>query len=293
VPSFSATAISWVLRTTGIYRRMFAGGESSERAREKALSVPIQPSAKMMRSFAIARTEFQGRAVWDIAPKDRTPSATVLFWHGGGYIYPPASAHWDFFAHMAGKHAWRIVAPLYPLAPESDVSEVTGFAFDFYQHFSGTHDPASFIMAGDSAGGGLTAATAMLARDAKLALPSKLILICPWVDVVPDHPDQPAIEPRDAILTINGIREAGEYYAGPNPTSDPRVSPIHGDWSGLPPIMAFGGGDDILVTNARALKGKHPDVDYTELAGMIHDWPLFMFPESRAAQAKMAGFAAS
>ena len=132
----------------------------------------------------------------------------------------------------------------------------------------------------------------MAARDAGLPLPHRLILICPWLNADPSHPDQPGIEPRDAILTIRGIREAGALYAGPTGVADPRVSPIHGDWSGLPPILSFGGGHDILVVDARALKAKLPSVDYREMAGMIHDWPIFTFPESRAAQDQMAAFAA-
>ena len=60
-------------------------------------------------------------------------------------------------------------------------------------------------------------------------------------------PDQPGIEPNDAILTIRGIREAGLMYAGAAGVRDRRVSPIFGDWAGLPPILAFGGGSDILI----------------------------------------------
>ena len=79
-------------------------------------------------------------------------------------------------------------------------------------------------------------------------------------------------------------------YAGNLAVTDPRVSPLYGDWSNLPPILTFGGGDDILVTDARGLNDKVPSVDYVELAGMIHDWPLFSFPESRKAQLQMADF---
>jgi acetyl esterase/lipase len=50
------------------------------------------------------------------------------------------------------------------------------------------------------------------------------------------------------------------------------------------------GGDDILVTDARALQVKLPNIVYEEAAGMIHDWPIFTFPESRSAQARMAAF---
>jgi len=291
MPALSTRLISFVLRKTGLFRRMFAGGPEMTAFIAKAAQVPSQPSPKLHKHVAITSRTFQDATVWEFAPQDRAPTATVLYWHGGGYIYAAADAHWAFLAHMAQTHGWRIVAPLYPLAPQHEVGAVTSFALDFYRDFAATQAGAPFVMAGDSAGAGLSAATAMAARDAGLPLPSRIILICPWLNADPAHPDQPGIERKDAILTICGIRDAGQLYAGRAGVADPRVSPIHGDWSGLPPILAFGGGHDILVVDARGLKAKLPTVEYQELAGMIHDWPIFTFPESRAAQARMAAFA--
>ncbi len=293
MPAFSTRVISFVLRKTGLFRKMFAGGPSMSEFIAKAAAVPSAPSAKLQKSHAISHTVFEGCTVWEFAPKTKAPTATVLYWHGGGYVYPAADAHWAFLAHMAEQHGWRIVAPLYPLAPAHDVGATTGFALSFYKDFLARQGGAPFLMAGDSAGAGLTAATVIAARDGGLALPAKLLLICPWLNADPSHPDQPEIEKRDAILTIPGIRDAGSLYAGAADVSDPRVSPIHADWSGLPPILAFGGGSDILVVDARALKAKLPSVDYQEMADMIHDWPIFTFPESRQAQARMAAFAAA
>lgn len=292
MPALSTRLISFFLRKTGLFRRMFAGGPQMADYIAKAASIPSAPSEKLLKNVTAARTEFDGCAVWELAPRGRTPEATVLYWHGGGYIYAAAEAHWAFLAHMAATHGWRVIAPLYPLAPAHDVTRTTEFALAFYRDFVARQGGTAFTMAGDSAGGGLTAATVMAARDAGLALPDRLILICPWLEADPAHPDQPAIEPKDAILTIRGIRDAGRMYAGTARIDDPRVSPIHADWSGLPPILSFGGGHDILVVDARALKAKLPSVDYRELDGMIHDWPIFTFPESRQAQAQMAAFAA-
>lgn len=291
MPQFSTRAVQWILRTTGVYRKLFSGGPTFAGNQAKALSVPSVPSAKELARVNAVEFSFQGRPVWDIAPKDRAPVATMLYWHGGGYVYPAAAAHWAFITHMAETHGWRVVAPLYPLAPMSEVVAITGFALDFYKDFLTQQGGKPFLMGGDSAGGGLTAALAMAVRDAGLILPEKLLLVCPWLEVVPGHPDQSVIEKRDAILTIRGLREAGEMYAGAAGTGDPRVSPIHGNWDGLPPILSFGGGDDILVVDARALKAKLPSVAYHEEAGMIHDWPIFTFAESRAAQKRMAAWA--
>ena len=291
MPSFTASLAGFVLRTTGYYRRMFTGGPQFQQNIVKVRAAPApRPIAKG--DVEVRQSEFQCRTVWQVAPKDRAPSAHILFWHGGGYVYSATDIHWKFLSHMASQHGWSITAPLYPLAPESSAEAITAWASAYYAAYQADIKGAPFVMGGDSAGGGLTAALAQMARDGGQTLPAGLLLICPWLDLDPAHPDQLKTEPRDGILTISGIAEGGSLYAGDLPRNDPRCSPIFGNWDGLPPILAFAGGDDILVTDSRALKAKVPSVDLTELAGMMHDWPIFSFSESRKAQAAMAGFAA-
>jgi epsilon-lactone hydrolase len=292
MPSFAASLTGFVLRTTGYYRRMFSGGPQFQRNIAKVRAAPLpEPSVQPHAALTVEKSEFDGRPVWHLAPKERVPTAHILFWHGGGYVYPATAVHWKFLTHMAEVHGWAITAPLYPLAPESNATATTKWALDFYQNYLAERGGEPFVMSGDSAGGGLTAALAQLARDTGLALPAALIPINPWLNLDPAHPDQAKIEPRDGILTISGISEGGRLYADDLPLADPRCSPIFHNWEGLPPILVFGGGDDILVTDARALKAKLPSVEYVELPGMLHDWPIFNFRESRAAQTQMADFA--
>jgi epsilon-lactone hydrolase len=291
MPSLRARFVGFALRTTGYYRRMYAGGPGFvERIAKVRAARQAEPDAKARAKLDVSSTLFEGCTVWRIAPRERPVSATLLYWHGGGYVYPPTPLHWSFLATLAEQHDWEVIAPCYPLAPDSDAVRTTSFALSFYRDMLSRTDTTRLIMGGDSAGGGLAAVTAQLARDAGLDLPKALILICPWLNVVPNHPDQARIEPRDGILSIAGIAQGGALYARLTGVTDPRASPIHGSFEGLPPILAFGGGDDIIVTDARALKAKLPSVDYQEEAGMVHDWPIFTFPESRAAQAKMGAF---
>ena len=291
MPSLNARLFAFVLRSTGFVRRNFSGGAALDMAIATARAAPAQlPTAKQRARLDIREESFEGRPVWHIAPKDQANSRVLLYFHGGGYIYAASNFHWAFLCHLAEKHGVSIIAPLYPLAPEHDATAITQFAFNLYRDVLTRHQAADVVMGGDSAGGGLTAATLMAARDAGLALPRKALLICPWLNAEPDHPDQLLIEPRDAILTRSGIRDAGRRYAGSLPVQDPRVSPIHGNWDGLPEMLMFAGGDDILVADARALKAKLPSIAYQEAGSMIHDWPIFTFAESRAAQAQMAAF---
>lgn len=288
--SLLARVISTVLRTTGVFRKQFTGGPDFMDRIAKSRINPYLPSAKMRGQPAVSETHLDGRSVWTIAPKDRAPVAHLLYFHGGGYVYPAADVHWNFMGYMANVHGISVTAPLYPLAPEASAAEITAFGLAAYEAFLASHD-GPFIMGGDSAGGGLTAVVAQMARDKGLRPAAGLLLVCPWLNGNPDHPDQVSIEKRDCILTLNGIRKAAELYAHELPIGDPRVSPIHGDWHDLPPILCYGGGDDILVTDARALKAKLPEIRYVETAGLMHVWPIFFLRESREAQAQIAEFA--
>jgi hypothetical protein len=58
-------------------------------------------------------------------------------------------------------------------------------------------------------------------------------------------------------------------------------------------MQVFAGGDDILVADSRALKAKLPAIDLDERAGLMHDWPIFFFPESKEAQDSIGRFVAA
>lgn len=288
--SLQARFLQFVLRTIKPLFGRYNGGPKFRELIDKTRRFnPALPTKRQRKRNAVSSKPFRGHDIWTIAPRDRAPTGHLLFFHGGGYIFRAVAPHWAFFAHLAEAHGIAVTAPLYPLAPEHGVEETLPYALAAYRDFVAGHE-GRFVLGGDSAGGGLAAAVAQAARDEGLRLPDGLLLICPWLDVRVEHPDQPVIEKRDCILSLQGAREAGSMYAREVPTDDPRVSPIAGDWDGLPPIQLFGGANDILLTDARALAAKLPAADYIEGEGLMHDWPIFFFPESRAAQARMAGF---
>ncbi|MGL5837479.1 MAG: alpha/beta hydrolase fold domain-containing protein [Sphingorhabdus sp.] len=289
MPSLTARLIATFLRTTGILRRRYSDGPDFLANIEKSRFAQQFPDAKMRKWVDVREYDFMGRKIFRFAPRDGAVKGHMLYWHGGGYVYPAVNLHWQFLAHMAQKHGIVTTAPLYPLAPEADAVKAVDWAERFYREF--TPDRAGpFIMGGDSAGGGLCAALAQRMRDEGRMLPKALILICPWLDVSCSHPDQPKIEPRDCVLTLGGAQAAGRLYANGLPLDDQRISPLHGNWQGLPPILAFGGGNDILLPDARGLKQRLPSIDYIEGAGLMHDWPIFFLKESRAAQVRIADF---
>jgi epsilon-lactone hydrolase len=288
--STAARIMGALLRTTKYVSRRYQGGPHMQKVIDIARAAPLPvPTAKMRARLDVREERLDGRRIWTLAPRDRAPTAHLLFFHGGGYVFSAVQPHWSFYARLAERHGIKVSAPMYPLAPEHQAPEATAWALAAYRHIAGESD-APFVLGGDSAGGGLAAATIMAARDGGDRLSSGLLLICPWLEISGSHPDQPIIEPRDSILRLRGVQDAGKLYRGDLSPDDVRVSPLHGNWSGLPPMLMFGGTDDILVPDARALKAKLPSATYVEGAGLMHDWPLFFFRESRTAQEQMARF---
>ena len=65
------------------------------------------------------------------------------------------------------------------------------------------------------------------------------------------NPSIPELEDGDVMLGVPGLRYWGERWAGSWPTIDPRVSPIYGDLSQVPPTRIYQGGRDILLADAQ------------------------------------------
>lgn len=103
------------------------------------------------------------------------------------------------------------------------------------------------MVAGDSAGAGLATGLA-LATGIALA---GLLLISPWLDVTMTNPAIRALEDRDVMLGVPGLRYWGRAWAGEWALDDPRVSPIHGDLGTLPPTRIYQGGRDVFLADAR------------------------------------------
>ncbi len=92
------------------------------------------------------------------------------------------------------------------------------------------------------------------------------------------HPDIPMVDAKDKILSIDGLRIAGQYSAGKMDIKDYRVSPIYGNMSGLCPVSVFTGTHDLLFPDARRfreiMESSGVDYRYYEYPGMFHDWML-------------------
>jgi monoterpene epsilon-lactone hydrolase len=117
-------------------------------------------------------------------------------------------------------------------------------------------DPGQIALAGDSAGGGLAVAVLLALRDAGTPLPSCAFLMSPYADLTLSGETILEKQAVDPILTPDGLRlRVPDYVAGAD-ASNPHISPVFGDLSGLPPLLIQVGSHEVLLSDALRLAAR-------------------------------------
>jgi len=229
----------------------------------------------------------------DTAPADRT----VLYFHGGAYCLGSIATHRTLVGNLARAASARVASVEYRLAPEDPFPAAVDDAVAAYRALIASGTPATRIaFAGDSAGGGLTAATLLALRDAGDPLPACAVCISPWLDLSCSGDSMRTRAEQDPMIVPAQLRALGEaYLAGASPHA-PLASPVFGDLRGLPPILIHVGTAETLLDDStrfaeRALAAG-VDVALEVWDEMIHVWHAFapLLPEADRAIAGIGDY---
>lgn len=214
-------------------------------------------------------------------PTQTVPGRTLLYLHGGGYILGDTTTHQCLIAEVAKACEAQCVALNYRLAPEHPYPAAVEDALAGYRWMLEEQRlaPEHIVVAGDSAGGGLTLALLLAARDAGLPLPGAAVAISPWTDLAATGASLDTHADRDPMLDKRGVIAFSRWYLkGADPKS-PLASPLYADLRGLPPMLIQVGGSEILLDDATRFAAQ------AEAAGvsvalevweeMLHVWHLF------------------
>jgi len=214
-----------------------------------------------------------------ISPKT-TPSKTLFYLHGGGYFMGSIYGYRKYASMFVRNCGVRVVLIDYRLAPEHPYPAALEDAVKSYKEVLKKFPNQPIIIAGDSAGGGLTLATGLFLRDSKIALPAGFIGISPWTDLTGSGESVTTNRCKDVWLSRKHMEVWAPWYAGSQNKMNPYLSPVFGDFHGLSPILLMVGDREVLlddstrVSNSAKKAGVKADLHLGQ--SMQHDWMLAM-----------------
>src|SRR4051812_11324570 len=193
----------------------------------------------------------------DVTIRGIDTANTILYFHGGVYVIGTAAQTVPLVSDLARRTRAKAVTVDYRLAPEHPYPAAVDDARAAYEGLLAQGvDAGQIALAGESAGGGLAVATLLALRDAGTPLPSCAFLMSPYADLTLSGETMLGNEAIDPILTPAGLRLRVPDYVGGADASDPQISPIFGDLSGLPPLLIQVGSHEILLSDAVRLAGR-------------------------------------
>ncbi|HZW58980.1 MAG TPA: alpha/beta hydrolase [Woeseiaceae bacterium] len=243
------------------------------------------------------RASFAGVDCDWLVPRGSEQAPVLLYLHGGAYVMGSSRTHRRLAGFIARAAGVRALLPNYRLAPEYPYPAGLDDAVAVYRALRAQGLPAArIVVAGDSAGGGLAAATVLALRDAGDALPAALVLLSPWLDLAGRGDSMQTRAGVDPLFRPADMPAAAAHYCNSERWRDPLVSPVYADLHGLPPVFIQVGDHEILLSDATrfsdAVSNAGGAVTLQIWPGMWHVFQFFVgrMPESARAIADIAGF---
>lgn len=174
----------------------------------------------------------------------------IVYLHGGGYVVGAPSGHFSVICELAVGSDCLVVAPDYRLAPEHPFPAPQDDCLAVVRAVIKAYEDCQIIIAGDSAGGGLTLATELSLQNEGGRSADGLILISPWVD--PQAADGTIISNADNdFLAKEFLDKSMSALMQGHSLEDPKVNFTQVDLSNLPPTLVQYGSGEVFADQIR------------------------------------------
>lgn len=212
----------------------------------------------------------------------------ALYLHGGGFIACSPETHRPLVGSLVRRIAGTAYVPAYRLAPEHPFPAALNDARDAYRFLLAQGiAPSRLIIAGDSAGGGLALALTLALRDEGVPLPAAVVAFSPWTDLATTGHSLDENSESCAMFAGETIRRAARFYVGDADPTHPHMSPLYGDYAGMPPLLVHASHDEVLrddsVRVAERAREAGVSVELRLWSHVPHVWQFFaaVLPEAR------------
>ncbi len=294
--SWENVALTWALRRWVKPNSL----RDQDVATSRAVTARVPFRAKLASGWRV-RVErgapLNGEWIEPIAPDHAARHRCILYLHGGAYIAMSARTHRAITSRLACWSGARLFALDYRLAPEHPFPAALDDALAAYRALIAAGMPPSrIVVAGDSAGGGLALALLLAARDAGDDLPAGAVLFSPWTDLAVTGDSIIANNAADALFVGSWVSAIARHYLADAEATNPLVSPVYADLTGLPPLLIQVSDTEVLLDDSRrvAEHARRAGVEATLQIwpGLPHGWQIFapILPEARNALRDAAAF---
>jgi len=189
------------------------------------------------------------------------PFPVIVYYHGGGWVIANKQVY-DGGARALSKMANAVVVSVdYRMGPEHKFPAAHDDAYATYEWAmknaaSIKGDPKRIALAGESAGGGLAVATAIMARDKQAPMPVAVVAVYPIAGTdttTPSYVENATAKPLNRAM-MSWFFE--NYLNGPQDRANPRVNLVAADLKGLPPTTIINAQIDPLRSDGEMLAQK-------------------------------------
>jgi acetyl esterase/lipase len=238
-----------------------------------------------VRRTPLAGAGFAGE--WIDCPGVR-PERVILYLHGGAFMFRWPGIHTAMLARWCQRLKARALMVDYRLAPEHPFPAATNDCHAAYGLLlEQGYDPKNIVLGGDSAGGNLALVTLQRIRGANQPMPACAILLSPGVDFTLSSPSMILNAGADPMFDLVELATMRGFYAQPERFSDPRVSPLFGNFAGFPPLLFQVGSREVLLDESMraAARASAAGVEVTvEIwKHMVHVFQAMPLPQAEAA----------
>lgn len=217
---------------------------------------------------------------------------TLLYLHGGGYVIGSPKSHSHLVAQFVAATGITAYSVDYRLAPEHPFPAAIVDAVSAYRSLLDQGIPAAkIIISGDSAGGGLTIATAVKLKAEGLPQPAGLFVISPWANLHQEGGSYADKADSDFIVDKASLDRWALAYLNGVSAHEALASPVLADLTGLAPILIHVGSEEVLLADslrlAEAAGTALVDVTLKIVPHMPHVFH-YMWPQVTAARIAIA-----
>ena len=225
------------------------------------------------------------------------PALTILYIHGGAYIAGVTNTYHNLAGRLARDLNAAVYLVRYPFAPESPYPGAVNRCIEAYEWLlTEGNTGENIVIAGDSAGGGLTLALLLAIRDRELPRPRCAVTFSPATSGHCNGPSVDANNLTDCMLSASMVRTVAGIYMQEEQRDEPYASPALGDYTGLPPLLITVSTEEVLYSDAEVVRerAEAAGVPVTWIArdGLFHVWPIMVpwLPEARQDADRVVAF---